>query len=164
MLRFRNPSFEGELQPLACTRAALRLSFVEAAKSRSAFFRDEWVPVPRPRVTHNSFSTPSWIRAPFVVQESLPEESDSQQVQLAEWKTAFRAIEEHLTLAVFGMLPNVTWARILCSVFARLRHQDCLLAFLLFFLSSPPTQRSSHTCVCLPPLAGGQCREDDGRF
>ena len=126
MLSFRNASFDGAQQPLATTRAALRLSFVESAKSASSFFRDEWLAVPRPRITHNTFSACSWIRAPFTVRESLPEESDSVQVSLASWETAFRAIEEQLTVAVFGMLPNVTWARILANVFARFCLPSCL--------------------------------------
>ena len=56
------------------------------------------------------------MRAPFVVRESLPLATDEEQIRLAGWETTLRGVEEHLMLAVFGSLPNVTWARVLSKV------------------------------------------------
>jgi hypothetical protein len=61
-------------------RADFRQSLVEAAEVASDYFRTTWRPVNRPRVTNSFRSACTWIRAPFVVAESLPQARDVSQV------------------------------------------------------------------------------------
>ena len=60
-------------------RADFRQSLVEAAEVASDYFRTTWRPVNRPRVTNSFRSACTWIRAPFVVAESLPQARDVSQ-------------------------------------------------------------------------------------
>jgi hypothetical protein len=66
-------------------------------------------------------NTCSW--APFVLNASLPIESEKFEVKLAEWETKLHGIEEHLMTCIFGMLPNVIWATILSLVFKKAKQQ-----------------------------------------
>ena len=118
MMAFRNKLRPGH-SPIVSSRAPLRRQLVGAAEHTSEYFRETWQPVGRPRVTEAFRTDCTWVRAPFTVTESLPEKTNHAQVALAAWETALRGVEEHLTLSVFGCLPNVTWARMLANVFAR---------------------------------------------
>lgn len=99
-------------------RAKLRLQLSTAAEDVSAAFR-EWVAFGRPRVTEAFRADCEWVRAPFVLTDSLPLRSDADQIRLATYETTLRGVEEHAMLSLFGSLPNVTWARILASVFEK---------------------------------------------
>ena len=39
--------------------------------------------------------------------DSLPQASEWELVQLTAWETSLRAIEEHLMISLFEMMPNV---------------------------------------------------------
>ena len=108
----------GEGDSLGASRAMLRQELVEGAKD-SEYYREEWLPKGRPRVTANFRTACKWVRAPFTVTDALPLASDAGAVRLATWETTLRGVEEHLMLSIFGSLPNVTWARILAKVFER---------------------------------------------
>ena len=116
-------AFRNNIDPEAClivvSRAPLRQQIVEAAKERSDYFRTVWCPTGRPRVTSAFRAHCQWVRAPFVLSESLPPVTDESQVRLAGWETCLRGVEEHLMLAIFGEVPNVTWARFIARVFER---------------------------------------------
>jgi hypothetical protein len=58
-----------------------------------------------------------------VLNASLPNASDKDEVKLAEWETTLCGIEEHLMTCIFGMLPNVIWATILSLVFKKAEQQ-----------------------------------------
>ena len=114
-LHFRNvPRRTGE-QSVGSSRAELKQMLQQKAREVSSAFR-EWEDAGRPRVTKAFRTDCEWVRAPFVLRESLPLATDKDQIRLAGWETTLRGIEEHLMLAVFGSLPNVTWARILSTV------------------------------------------------
>ncbi len=104
------------------SRADLRMSMVtEAAKVSSDFV--EWQEIKRPRVTANSQMHNTFTQAPFVLNASLPNASDEDEVKLAEWETTLCGIEEHLMTCIFGQLPNVIWATILSLVFKKAEQQ-----------------------------------------
>ena len=122
-VHFKNVEI-GPTEPSICgSRAELRGTIVADAERRSKFFREVWQKQCRPRVTTAFQRACTWVRAPFVVEESLPTTRDIHQVRLAEWESALRAIEEHLMLSIFGLVPNVTWARILGRVLHRAEHE-----------------------------------------
>ena len=117
-MHFRNTLKKGDMS-VGASRAALRMQMVSSAAHKSEYFRESWLPADRPRVTTNFQTECTWTRAPFTVMESLPCASDTEQVRLSGWETVVRGIEEHLAVAIFGCLPNITWGRILAKVFEK---------------------------------------------
>ena len=112
-LHFRN---HGEGGSIGSSRSALRRQMVDSAAKVSEYYRETWLTTPRPRVTEVHRTNCEWVRAPFVLERSLPLATDREGVRLATWETTLRGVEERLMLSLFGSLPNVTWARILGQV------------------------------------------------
>ena len=112
-LHFRN---HGEGSSIGSSRSALRRQMVDSAAKVSKYYRKTWLTNNRPRVTEAFRTKSEWVRAPFVLNRSLPLATDREGVRLATWETTLRGVEERLMLSVFGSLPNITWARILGQV------------------------------------------------
>jgi hypothetical protein len=118
-IHFRN---NVESTTLGQSRADFRQELVESAMESSGDFR-KWVAKGRPRVTPQFRANCEWVRAPFTLTDSLPLSSNADQIRLASWETALRGVEEHLMRSIFGSLPNITWARILATVFEKAEAQ-----------------------------------------
>lgn len=101
---------------LLTSRAGIRMQMVHAAEQVSPDFI-QWRQIKRPRVTSNSQMNNTRVRAPFTLDASLPDETNEPQVTLAKWESSLRAIEEHLMISLFGMIPNIIWASVLAKVF-----------------------------------------------
>ena len=101
---------------LLTSRAGIRMLMVHAAEQVSPDFI-KWRQIKRPRVTSNSQMNNTRVRAPFTLDASLPDETNEPQVTLAKWESSLRAIEEHLMISLFGMIPNIIWASVLARVF-----------------------------------------------
>ena len=125
-LLFRNHQHGNSL---GSSRAHERKALVDEAAKVSEYFRKTWIPKGRPRVTKAFRKNCKWVRAPFVLRDSLPLAANTDQVRLARWETTLRGVEEHLMLSYFGSLPNVTWARILAKVLERAEGADHMGAF-----------------------------------
>lgn len=115
-LKNKNPHRRECGDNLLTSRAGIRMQMVHAAEQVSPDFV-QWRQIKRPRVTSNSQLNNTHVRAPFTLDASLPDEKNEPQATLAKWESSLRAIEEHLMISLFGMIPNIIWASVLAKVF-----------------------------------------------